>query len=140
MRAFVIIATFWYLISTAWMVPLIQLITIEDSCLHRCFRRPSTLSPKLPAVQSEAVAGEAAKAGEGAPRRKAGIGEVPKRSKYDGCDDCYSLFARAAREMGPRGTLRDLIFILCPKDEKTHAPAAAEPRAPRIEHQLAIWQ
>jgi hypothetical protein len=78
-------------------VTLMQLVTIEDSCLLRCIRRPSTLSPKLPAEQSTAATGEAAKPGEGAPRRRAGIAEVPTRSKYDGCDDCYSLFARAAR-------------------------------------------
>ena len=96
-RAFVIIATFWYLISTAWMVPFIQLVTVEDSCLLRCFRRPSTLNPKLPAVQSTEEGAAPAKAGEGAARRQAGLKEVLKQSKYDGLDNCYALFARAAR-------------------------------------------
>ena len=45
-RAFVVIGTFWYLISTAWMVPLIQMLTIEDSCLKRCFKRPSVSPPR----------------------------------------------------------------------------------------------
>jgi len=95
-RAFPIIATFWYILSTAWMVPLIQLLTIEDSCLMRCFKRPSTLSPKLPAAQST-DSGQA-KDGEGAPRKMTGAPPTPQHSKYGPeFDNCYSLFARAAR-------------------------------------------
>ena len=76
-----------YLISTAYMVPLIQWLTIEDSCVMRCFKRPSVLSPKLPKVQS----------GQGERGRiQTGAEPPPKHSKYGpDFDNCYSLFARA---------------------------------------------
>ena len=46
-RAFVIIGTFWYLLSTAWMIILMQLVCMSDSCLQRCFKRSGTLSLSL---------------------------------------------------------------------------------------------
>ena len=93
-RAFVIIATFWYLLSTAWMIPVIQLLTVKDSCISRCIKRPPTLSVQLPKQQSTEVA--SAKAGEGGPRRL-GASELPAHCKFGKeFDNCYSLFARAA--------------------------------------------
>jgi len=96
-RAFVIIATFWYLISTAWMVPLIQMLTMEDSCLQRCFKRPSVLSPKLPKVQSRAMTQTSTTTKDAAPRTLVSMSTPPTHSKHGAdTDNCYSLFARAA--------------------------------------------
>ena len=96
-RAFIVIATMWYLISTAWMVPLIQILTIEDSCVSRCFKRPSVLSPKVPTVQSSDAKEGGTTTKGGAARTVVGVSTPPVHSKYGPeTDNCYSLFARAA--------------------------------------------
>ena len=96
-RSFPLIATFWYVLSTAWMIPAIQLLTIRDSCLERCFgRKPPIISMHLPKSQSVEAA-KALAAGEGKPRTLTSS-PLPVESKCgEGISDCYSMFARAAR-------------------------------------------
>ena len=98
-NTFPLIATLWYLISTAWMVPLIQITHIKDSCLQRIIKNPSILEPHIPECQSVVVSvGESTTStkAEGAPRRLT-AGPVPTASKFGPeIDNCYSMFARAA--------------------------------------------
>jgi len=98
MSAFPLIATLWYVFSTFWMIPFMQIFLMPDSALLRCVDNPPILAKGLPDVQSAEVKDAPVKPGEGKPRRLAKhVDGLPTETAFGAdVDNLYAMFARAA--------------------------------------------